>query len=152
MKTPLKERSRHGLNRAMARINVQGLAAIDGRSAASRALIAWRSELEHDLGGTDALSSQEKTLVELCCRDRLLLDSIDGWLLTQPSLVNKRRKALLPVIAQRQQLADALARHLGALGLKRRLKQAPSLEDYLASKEARKESDEATNADDPASN
>jgi hypothetical protein len=35
-------------------------------------------------------------------------------------LINARKRALLPVVLQRQQLADALARHLTQLGLERR--------------------------------
>jgi hypothetical protein len=49
-----------------------------------------------------------------------MLDSIDAWILTQPSLVNKRNRSLLPVVRERTQLADALARYLGMLGLSRR--------------------------------
>lgn len=63
-----------------------------------------------------------------------MLDSIDAWLLVQPSLVNLRRRALLPVVRERQQLADALARYLGQLGLERRGKPVPDLASYLATK------------------
>jgi len=72
------------------------------------------------LGGLDAVSTQEKAVIELAVKTKLLLDSIDAWLLTQPSLVNARRRTLLPVVVQRQQLADALARYMNMLGLKRR--------------------------------
>ena len=60
-----------------------------------------------------------------------MLDSIDAWLLAQPSLVNKRKRALLPVVRERTQLADSLARHLSALGLERRAKPTQSLQEYL---------------------
>jgi hypothetical protein len=50
----------------------------------------------------------------------LYLDSVDAWLLEQRSLVNARRRAVLPVVLQRQQLADALARYLSQLGTVRR--------------------------------
>jgi hypothetical protein len=61
-----------------------------------------------------------------------MLDSIDAWLLKQPSLVNARKKSLLPVVRERQQLAESLARYVGQLGLERRMKPTPSLQDYLA--------------------
>jgi len=38
--------------------------------------------------------------------------------LIQPGLVNARKRTLLPVDLQSQQLADALARYLALLGLK----------------------------------
>jgi len=44
-----------------------------------------------DLGGEEALSTQQRALVELAVRDRLLLESVDAWLLAQPQLVNGRK-------------------------------------------------------------
>jgi hypothetical protein len=98
---------------------VRGLAAIDRRTAAGRALVTWRSELLQDLGGEAASSAQKRALVDLAVRTKLYVDSIDAWLVAQPSLINARRRALLPVLRERQQLADSLARLLGQLGLAR---------------------------------
>jgi hypothetical protein len=44
------------------------------------------------------------------------------WLLTQETLVNKRKRSLYPIVLQRQTLADGLARYLTQLGLARRHK------------------------------
>jgi len=44
---------------------------------------------------------------------------------------NVRRRALLPVVKERTQLADALARYLNLLGLERRSRPMPSLNEYL---------------------
>ena len=41
---------------------------------------------------------------------------------SQKTLVNARRKSLFPVVLQRQQLADGLAKYLNQLGLERRHK------------------------------
>ena len=84
------------------------------------------------------MSTQQLAVVDLAVRTKLLLDSIDAWLLQQPSLVNKRKKALLPAVHQRQQLADALSRYMGQLGLERKAKRAPPLDEYLAEKRERK--------------
>lgn len=64
-------------------------------------------------------------------KTKLLLDSVDAWLLRQPSLVNARRRALLLVVLQRQQLADGLARYLSLLGLERRPRPVMDLDRYL---------------------
>src|SRR5262249_30657670 len=48
-----------------------------------------------------------------------LLDHVDAWLFQQRSLVNARAKTLLPVLVQRQALADHLTRLLDKLGLDR---------------------------------
>jgi hypothetical protein len=126
--------SRHGLNALKARLKLRGLHAIDRRSAAARALAAWRRELVEDLGGESAISAQERAILDLAAQTKLLLDSVDAWLMEQPTLVNARRRALLPVVLQRQQLADALARYMGQVGLKRRRREMPSLQTYLAEK------------------
>ena len=118
----------------MARVKVRGLGAIDRRTAAARALIAWRDDLITDLGGEKAISAQQRAIVELATRTRLYIDSIDAWLMGQPSLVNARKRAVLPVVRERTQLADALARYLIALGLERRVKPMLDLATYVTAK------------------
>jgi hypothetical protein len=107
-----------------------GSRAIDGRSSLSYQLKKWRADLVADLGGEDNVSVQQSALIDLTVKSKLLLDSIDAWLLTQPTLINKRKKALLPVVLQRQQLADGLARYLSQLGLERKVK-TRTLQDIL---------------------
>lgn len=60
--------------------------------------------------------------MELATKTYLTLESINRFLLEQPSLVNTSRRQLFPVVLQRQQLADSLARYMTMLGLKRRNK------------------------------
>jgi len=105
---------------------VRGLQAIDRRTAAGRALVTFRSELLQDLGGEAAVSAQKRAIVDLAVRTRLYVDSIDAWIVAQPTLINARRRALLPVLRERQALADSLARLLGQLGLERRQKPIPA--------------------------
>jgi hypothetical protein len=93
---------------------------IDQRTTLGKALTQWRKEVIEDLGGPEAVSTQKQALIDLAVGTKLLLDSIDTWLLKQPSLVNARRRAVLPVVLQRQRLAESLARSLTQLGLERR--------------------------------
>jgi hypothetical protein len=118
-------------------VKVRGLGAIDKRTAVARGLLAWRSELIGDLGGADGVSAQKRALLDLACQTKLLLDSVDAWLLEQPTLINARRRAVLPVVLQRQQLADALARYLQVLGLERRTPSRPALVEYVANRYSR---------------
>lgn len=129
---PRRPYSRHGLHALKVRVKVRGLGAIDRRTAVARALWAWRKDLIEDLGGDAATSAQQRALLDLACQTKLLLDSVDAWLLEQPTLVNARRRTVLPVVLQRQQLADALARYLTTLGLERRARRVPVLSEYLA--------------------
>src|SRR5215813_14596090 len=114
--------SRHGLNAPMARIKLRGFSAIDRRTAAARATLAFKHELIAALGGEAGLSPQRRKLIDLAARASLLLDHVDAWLCQQRSLVNARAKTLLPVLVQRQAIADHLTRLLDKLGLDRMVK------------------------------
>ena len=76
-----------------------GSRTVDGRSSLCYALKKWRRELVNDLGGDDNISTQQSALVDLTVKSKLLLDSIAAWLLTQPTLINKRKKAALACCA-----------------------------------------------------
>ena len=99
--------SRHGLNVLKARVKVRGLAAIDMRTAAAQALVAWRRELLSDLGGEESVSAQQMALVDMAVRTRLYVDSLDAWIMEQESLVNRKRKSVLP---GRQQWREVIYR------------------------------------------
>jgi hypothetical protein len=94
---------------------------LDGRYWADRALNQYRADLVSSLGGADNLSIQEMTIIELCAKDKLIVDSIDAYLLTV-GLFSKRKKSAFPLLIQRQTIADGLTRRLLALGLTRRSK------------------------------
>src|SRR5215475_4973359 len=117
--TPPRPYSRHGLTAPMVRIKLAGFGAIDRRTAAARATLAFKHELIAALGGEADLSPQRRKLIDMAARASLLLDHIDAWLFQQRSLVNARAKTLLPVLVQRQAIADHLTRLLDKLGLDR---------------------------------
>lgn len=128
------KRKTHGLHALKARSWRQ----IDRRSAGFRAVMQWKNELLRDLGGAESVSAQQMALLELIVRSRLFLDHVDCWLLEQASLaslVNKRRKSIIPALKERQALVDSLARLLGQLGLKRVAKSIPALAEYVRAKE-----------------
>lgn len=127
-------RSRHGLNAAMTRVKLRGLRAIDRRTAAAREALSWRHDLVAALGGEADLSPQRRRLVEMAVRATLLLDHVDAWLVGQRSLINARSRSLLPVVVQRQGLADHLVRLLDKLGLDRVPQKVTDLSTYLAQK------------------
>jgi hypothetical protein len=62
------------------------------------------------------------------------MDSIDGWLLTLPSVLNKQKQTLVPVVRERTALVETRARLLQALGLERRPKTVATITEYLAAK------------------
>ena len=130
---------KHGLNMLKRTLYGLDMKQLDRRYRIGRALGEWRDSLIADLGGKGAVSTQQEALVDLCVRSKLMLDSIDNWLLQQRSLINLRKRALLPVVRERQQLADGLARYLGQLGLNRKAKDLPDLARYVTEKYATEE-------------
>jgi len=130
-----EKRTRHGLNALKVAVKVRGLAAIDKRTAAGQALVNWRQELLRDLGGEDSVSAQRRALVDMAVRTRLYIDHVDAWLMEQRSLLNRRKKAILPVLRERQILVDSLSRLLSQIGLERRAKPVEDLQTYLRRRE-----------------
>lgn len=106
------------------------------KSALGRELAAWRDDLLRDLGGTDAVSTQQRALVDLAVRTKLLVDSVDAYVLGMESPVNRQRRCLHPVVRERQALVNQLQSILRDLGLERRAAPVESLSDYLAAKAA----------------
>ena len=88
---------------------------------AGRPLVEWREDLIRDLGG-NVNTELDAIISPLAIKTKLLLNSIDVWLLQQDTLIIKRKKCIIPAVTQRQVLADALSRYMGQLGLQRRVK------------------------------
>src|SRR5690349_18948464 len=92
------------------------------RTALGRALHEWRASLLSDLGGVDVVTTQQLALVEMAVRTKLLVDSVDAFVLAMPSPVNRKRRCLHPVVRERQALVGQLQSILRDLGLDRRAK------------------------------
>jgi hypothetical protein len=86
--------SRHGLTPLRQKVKIRGIDAIDKRTAAGKALVAWRREPIDHLGGNPMAA--QIALIDLACRSKLLLEHLDACLLEQGSLVNKRSREVLP--------------------------------------------------------
>ena len=81
--------------------------------------------MRRDLGGD--LTRAQVTILEATAQAWVIVSSLDDWIARQSSLVTKR--TVLPVVVQRIQIAEGLARNLERLVLERRARQALSLAD-----------------------
>jgi hypothetical protein len=127
---PYRKSGFHGLERALTK---GGLSALDGRSAAARAVGRWKAAVEADLGD---LSTAERTLLDAAAGDVALLAVADSWLREHAeTVINRRRKTFAPLVAERLRVASHLADLLRTLGLKRRAREV-NLREYLASRPA----------------
>jgi hypothetical protein len=112
-------------------LNTLGTRALDQRFQVAKALNAWKEAVIQDLGSE--VSTQQSAVIDICVRTKMMLDSVDTWILQQPSIVNKRDRKLFPIILQRQTLADSLVRNLVLLGLKKKSRAVGSLNEFLRS-------------------
>ena len=123
---------KHGLHGAQRALSKRGISALDGRSAIARAVRDWRAAVASDLGGDELLSQQQRTLLDVAAQDVVLLTVADGWLRENAEkIVNRRRRALVPLVEQRLKVASHLTGLLKDLGLERKAKVIPSLVEHL---------------------
>jgi hypothetical protein len=134
VKKPPRDYSKSGLYKLKGAIKTLGKRAIDQRTTVAKVLAQWRVDLVNDLGGPGSVSKQQIVIVDLAVKTHLILESLDNWLLQQNRLINTRSKSVFPVVRERQQLADSLARYMTMLGLEKRKKALPALNEYIAEK------------------
>ena len=125
----------HGLTAVKRAVSARGIEALDGRTVAVRAVTAWKSALLADLGGEETVSTQRLAIVDSAVRTKLFLDHVDAFLMQQESLVNRKRKSVIPALRERQILVDCLARLLAQLGLQRQERPIKSLQEYIQERE-----------------
>jgi len=110
-------------------------AVIPPDSPVAQVLGERRDALIADLGGADACSTAQLAMVDLVVASWAQLDSVTGYLLTLPSLVDKRHRRIWQVVRDRAALASQLQSLLRDIGLRRRAKEVRSLADLIAEKE-----------------
>ena len=89
-------------------------------TAVGQVLAERRASLVADLGGIEACSTAQLALVELALRTWCLVDACDAFLLSLPSVVDRRHRRCWQVVLDRQRLAASLETTLVRLGLERR--------------------------------
>ncbi len=122
-------------------IRVLGRRTIDMRTATGKWLTARCEEYARDLGGDEALSQQQRTVIRLVVFDELVLQSGQAWLMRQDALVSARRRAFLPVVRELTALGESIARKLSMLGLEKKVREV-TLDDWLEQRAAEKAKDQ----------
>jgi hypothetical protein len=125
---PRKTHGVHGLKRA---IKTLGARSIDRRTTVGRHHAEWRGNLIDALGGVQELTPQKIALIDEVVLTKLILDSINAWIVSQPTLINKRSRSVITAVRDRSGLVSVLRMLLGDLGLERKATRVLSLTDYL---------------------
>jgi len=87
---------------------------LDGRSAIAVAVRRWKDDVRRELGGD--LTRAQETILETVAQSWVILSSFDDYIARQSTLVTRKRQ-VIPVVLQRMQIAEGLARNLERLGL-----------------------------------
>jgi hypothetical protein len=108
---------------------------LDGRTTTARLLRIIEQDLAADAGGSEYLTNRERVLLRRCAAQVLILESIEGFVFQQASLLTEGNE-LLPILRKGYVAhVNTLRLNLLALGLKPdRADKLPSLHDYIASK------------------
>ncbi len=103
-------------------------------SPVERAAREWRQEVLADLGGAENVTATKMALLDAATGSKIILDSLDMYVFDLAGilgLVNRRNRRVFAIVQDRMRVADSLARQLQTLGLERRGRQEPSLNEYL---------------------
>src|SRR5439155_21004729 len=84
----LSPRQTHAFGPLKRAVRVLSTRAVDRRTRIGKALQAWRSDMITDLGGIEELSAAKRALVDAAVKTKPILDSIEAWMFSQPSLVS----------------------------------------------------------------
>lgn len=104
---------------------------LDMRSEAGQAIKRLQTRLETDLGGADNLSTQERLIVDRIVKKALIVEALESYALSRRTIF-KRNGELIGCLGRHYlSYTEALRRDLQALGLQRRAKDVPNLQDYL---------------------
>jgi hypothetical protein len=127
----MPRRTKHGLHAMRRTLTTLTTSRLDGRSKVAVAARMFKQDIANDLGG--GLSRAQEAILEDAAQTWVIRSALDDYIMRQPALVTKKR-TLIPVVRERMQVAEHLAKQLERLGLERKPKPIETLEEYMARK------------------
>jgi hypothetical protein len=115
------------------------LGTVSQQNGMGRAVVEKGNRIIADRGGRESLSELKLDLIDRYLKTELLIHSIDSWMFQQKSLINRRKRSLYPILAERNRLVETSLKLAQAIGLDREERKVPMLADYIAQKNAEKE-------------
>lgn len=106
-----------------------GTRALDGRTALAKELAEERRKLILALGRPTEVSPQEMAIIDMIAQKRIRRKPVAHWaLLNRDRLFDRRKRKMVPIALELEQMEESEVRLLKELGLKRRAKPVQSLE------------------------
>jgi hypothetical protein len=109
----------------------------DKRTLAGKHFLNRREQTYIDAGGKESLSQNQLTIVDHKMAIDTLIDSGLAWILQyEAGPVNRRNGKYRPIVQEIQRLVETSTKLAQALGLTRKEKPVPSIQDWMNSKES----------------
>src|SRR5436309_8872640 len=96
-----KNAEKHGYYRRKVMLKDVALLNISRQTALGRAITAKADAIFADRGGKETFSELQRDIVNRYLITELQIQGIDRWLLEQPSLINKSRRMIYPIVNER---------------------------------------------------
>lgn len=133
-KKPARKRQTHGLYTLKKAVKLLGSRVIDRRTRAGKVLAAFKDAIIADQGGVEAISTSKQELIKAAVEVKLIKDSIATYVISLPSIVNRRKRSALPIVKELMDIEKIYAGLLKDIGLERRTKEL-DLAELLSGKD-----------------
>ena len=112
-----RNREEHGHYRRVRELKQRGLKAIDGRTVEGLDVRAFGAGLVEHLGGEVHVTATKQEVVELAMVNRWLRREIQRFMATLPTLINRKKRTMAPIVREWMALANQQADLMVKLGL-----------------------------------
>lgn len=93
----------------------------DGRTRISKELQGIREALAKDYGGESKCGNMQLALLDVIAREWLFLSMLDGYIVNNALLLDKRRRRTHGIVNDRNRMAAILADHMRTLGVRKKV-------------------------------
>lgn len=112
-------------------LNPAAATKLNRRTRLGRYVVERAAEIFNDLGGKENLSTIKRSKVYQLVRTDIYIDVIDDWAFRNLNWIDKRKRALRPILLERNRLIETSLKLGQALGLDRQPKPVRTLEDIV---------------------
>lgn len=97
-----------------------------------RPLQEWVDGVIDSFGGETRITPQKKSAIILAAKSLLIVECVDRYLFSLPSIINRSRREVFSIVLQRKELVSAFGRQLADIGMNKLNEESDSLMEKLA--------------------
>jgi hypothetical protein len=112
-------------------VNAHGEAWIETLGALGRPLQQWVDGVIDSFGGETRITPQKKSAIILAAKSLLIVECVDRYLFSLPSIINRSRREVFSIVMQRKELVTAFGRQLADIGMNKLEAESDTLMETL---------------------